>query len=262
MLLLFVLFLTGVLAGLIAEYAYHWLMHDRPLLYHSRHHKEFFRLPPAVVAHNTRDFPALLLQAGLVLLVIAPLMLFVGVWPVLAVYAGAMWHLLVVYQVAHALIHDDTVLPGFIRNSRLFRWWRGCHFAHHFHHYHNPSGNFSVTCPLLDWLFGTYLPPRPHYPALPLVLPKHKIVVPKETILLAFRGTVDSEHFPALIDQIARWSEVVSIGKLYAGAEGQLGRHVYLRLKVGAVSEQVIARLKAVPEVESAELATDHKLLN
>ncbi len=262
MLLLFVLFLTGVLVGLIAEYAYHWLMHDQPLLFHSRHHKEFFRLPPAVVAHNTRDLSALLLQAGLVLLAIAPLMLFLGVWPVLSVYAGAMWHLLFDYQVAHALIHDDTVLPGFIRNSRVFQWWRGCHFAHHFHHYHNPSGNFSVTCPLLDWLLGTYLPPRQHYPDLPLAMPKHKIVVPKETVLLAFGSTVDPKRFPSLIAPISKWSEVASIGRLDPGAEGPLGRHVYLRLKAGAVSEQVIGRLKTIPEVESAELATDHVLLN
>jgi hypothetical protein len=262
MLLLCILFLAGVLAGLIFEWWYHWLMHDRPLLFHAKHHKEFYRLPQPVVAHNTRDLPALLFQSGLALLIITPLMPFLGVVPVLTVYAGAIWHLLVVYQVVHSLLHDDTVLPGWIRHSRLFKWWKGCHYAHHFHHYHNPTGNFSVTCPLLDWLFGTYLHPRPSYPPLPLESPRHKIVVPKLTILLGFRSAVQPERLQLIIEPIAGWEEVDRTGRLYPGAEGALSRQFYVRLKNGADSQQVIARLQLIPEIEFAEIAADRNLMN
>ena len=84
--------------------------------------------------------------------------------PVVAFWAGNFWQVVVVYELCHALIHHDAWAPKVLTGSRLYRWWKGCHFEHHFH---TPARNFSVTCPLLDVLFGTYVAPRAQYEPLP-----------------------------------------------------------------------------------------------
>jgi sterol desaturase/sphingolipid hydroxylase (fatty acid hydroxylase superfamily) len=121
------------------------------------HHRDFFVLPGREVAIkdlspnlNIKFFAALLV-------VLSPLMLLWGWQPVVAAWAGAFWHLLAVYEACHAIMHYDAWLPRFLRDSRLYRWWKGCHFAHH---RHSPTGNYCVTFPIIDWCMGTYVRPK------------------------------------------------------------------------------------------------------
>jgi len=51
----------------------------------------------------------------------------------------------------------DRVLPKGFRNSSFFRWWKGCHVEHH---RGAPTGNYCVTFPALDFVLGSYVPPR------------------------------------------------------------------------------------------------------
>lgn len=146
-------FLLGWGAGILGEYWYHWLMHKVPLLFHIRHHVEYFELSDAETARKARSLGWDMVYAALVFIVLSPAMLLVGVYPVLAFYCGAFFHLVIIYESAHSIIHDDSWLPRFIKNARGYVWWRGCHHAHHLN---RPRGNFCVTCPLVDRLFGTY----------------------------------------------------------------------------------------------------------
>ncbi|MCZ7649567.1 MAG: sterol desaturase family protein [Planctomycetota bacterium] len=157
-------FFSGWLAGIFLEYALHWIMHRFALGFHIGHHREFFHLPPRAVAVRTLDPRLDLLFFAAVLAVCSPLMLVWPWWAVTLVWAGALWHVVFVYEACHALMHHEAWLPKVLRESRAFRWWRGCHFEHHFH---APAANFSVTCPWLDILFRTYAPPRPSYAELP-----------------------------------------------------------------------------------------------
>jgi sterol desaturase/sphingolipid hydroxylase (fatty acid hydroxylase superfamily) len=150
-------FLAGWAAGLFGEYVLHWSMHRFSLRFHIEHHHEFFRLPEMDVALNTIDTRMNIRYFLLLLLVSAPLMLLVGWQPVALVWAGAFWHLTLVYEIVHALFHYEHGLPRSIRCSRLFIWWKGCHAEHH---RNSPTGNYCVTCPLLDMLFGSYVRPR------------------------------------------------------------------------------------------------------
>ena len=158
------LFFLGFFAGTLVEYFYHWFMHKKPLEFHFQHHKEFFHLPPNVVADNAR---CLVSDSKLAVKILLGFALFMPwfVWlPPLVVFTGMFIQLMIVYHSCHALFHNDAWLPGAIRESKFYKWWRGCHMAHHFH---APRGNFSVTFPVLDMLFGTYVRPRPSYPKLP-----------------------------------------------------------------------------------------------
>ncbi len=158
------LFLAGWVAGVFLESLLHWIMHRFALRFHIGHHREFFHLEPRRVALNTID-PRLDIWFFLGALVLAsPLMILWGWAPVLCVWGGAFWHVVLVYEACHALMHYDAWLPEIFRKSSAYRWWKGCHYEHHFH---APTGNFSVTFPLLDKLLGTYVPPRKNYTPLP-----------------------------------------------------------------------------------------------
>jgi sterol desaturase/sphingolipid hydroxylase (fatty acid hydroxylase superfamily) len=154
------LFIAGWLAGLLAEYLLHYLMHARPLAFHIHHHKEFFIESPRQVALNTIEIDMNLAFFGDILAVATVLMPFVGWQPVLLIWGGAFWHLVIVYEACHGLIHYDAWLPRFLTHSRMYRWWKACHFEHHSH---TPTKNYCITCPVLDWLFGTYAAPRKEY---------------------------------------------------------------------------------------------------
>jgi len=153
---LLAVFFSGWLSGVIAEYLFHWIMHRWSLRFHLNHHKEFFHLTPRQVALNTLDPRLNLKFFALLLGVISPLMFYFGWLPVLMFWAGAFWHLTIVYEGCHAIMHHDAWLPPGIRQSTLYKWWKGCHFAHH---EHSPTGNFCVTFPIIDWCMGTYVPP-------------------------------------------------------------------------------------------------------
>ena len=150
-------FSAGWGLGLALEYSLHVIMHWRSLRFHLRHHHDYFNLPARDVAlGDLRPGLNIVFFAGL-LLAFVPLMFVVGVRPMLLVWGGAVWHLLVVYEACHALIHYDAVLPEIITYRSVYRWWRGCHLEHH---RHAPTGNFSVTFPVIDWMFGTYVHPK------------------------------------------------------------------------------------------------------
>jgi len=158
------IFLSGWAIGVPVEWLLHWLMHRFSLGFHIGHHREFFHLEPQVVARHTID-PRLDIWFFLGALALAsPLMFWLGWAPVLCCWGGIFWHVVIVYELCHALIHYDMFAPRFFREARLYRWWKGCHFEHHFH---EPARNFSVTCPWLDVLLGTYAAPRGAYTALP-----------------------------------------------------------------------------------------------
>jgi hypothetical protein len=158
-------FFCGWLSGLLFEYLYHWLMHKLPIASHMRHHKEFFKLQPDVIARNARCLGVSFTYAGLVFVVLLPLVLLVGWFAVLAFFAGAFWHLVIFYEIAHATIHYDAWLPRFIRERGFYDWWKRCHLCHH---WDKPHNNYSVTAPfLMDVIMGTFSFPRPSYPPLP-----------------------------------------------------------------------------------------------
>jgi len=150
------IFLAGWFAGLLGEYLLHHVMHAQPLMFHIHHHKEFFTEEPKQIAKNTIEIDMNLWFFADLLVVAAPLALVVGWEPLLLVWGGAFWHLVIVYEGCHALIHYDAILPKFVSQSRLFRWWKGCHFEHH---QSSPTKNYCITCPLVDWVFRTYKRP-------------------------------------------------------------------------------------------------------
>jgi len=157
-LILIGLFFGGWGAGVLGEYLFHWIMHRWSLRFHLNHHKQFFTLPPREVAVRDLD-PRLGIQFFAALLVVlSPGMYYWGWLPVLCFWGGAFWHLIIVYEACHAVMHYENWLPGFVRASRLFQWWKGCHFEHH---RHAPTGNYCVTFPAIDYILGTYVPPRP-----------------------------------------------------------------------------------------------------
>jgi sterol desaturase/sphingolipid hydroxylase (fatty acid hydroxylase superfamily) len=150
-------FCSGWLLGVVLEYILHIVMHRASLRFHLHHHHDFFSLEARDVALKDLS-PRLNVLFLLGLLALAsPLMLRFGVMPVLVVWGGVVWHILIVYEACHALIHYDVLIPGFIKRSRPYIWWRACHIQHH---RHSPAGNFCVTCPVLDWIFGTYVRPQ------------------------------------------------------------------------------------------------------
>ena len=155
---LLVIFLGGWLGGMLAEYTYHWYMHHKPLMFHIRHHREFFHLSPPEIARNSRNLNFDFRYAALLLISLSPLTFFWGWQPILFFWIGAFWHLVILYESSHSIIHDDSWIPRFIVRSSLYKWWKGCHFVHH---QHSPTGNYCVTFPLLDWFLGTYVHPGP-----------------------------------------------------------------------------------------------------
>lgn len=164
-------FCAGWLMALLVEYGMHWALHYYKVTQHTDHHKDFFRLPPEEVARKSRCLSTDFRYAIYVLVALLPLVAFWGWIPILTFFAGMVWHLLVVYESSHYALHYDVYVPQFIRRTNYFRWWRDCHLAHHFH---SPRGNFSVTFPALDWLMGTYVPPKGPYPDDPCTLVKRR----------------------------------------------------------------------------------------
>ena len=160
-----VLFLCGWAMGIVVEWAYHRVMRDRSFDYHVQHHKDFFHLEGNLVARMARCLVVNFRYAGYVLIAVSPLMLVFGWLPILLLYGGAMWHLLVFYQVCHAVIHDDRYVPALVKERALYKWWRGCHLEHHFY---SPRKNYCVTNPVLDMFLGTYQVPRASFPEVQL----------------------------------------------------------------------------------------------
>jgi len=151
------LFAAGWTIGLVGEYVLHWAMHRFSMKFHIAHHHEFFHLEEKDVALNTIDTRMNIQFFVALLVTLTPLMFWVGWVPVVLVWAGAFWHLTLVYEAVHALFHYDRVLPGFVRKSSVFTWWKGCHIEHH---RGAPTGNYCVTLPLLDILLRSYVAPR------------------------------------------------------------------------------------------------------
>jgi hypothetical protein len=157
-------FMSGWGFGFLLEYLLHWIMHRFTLGFHIFHHREFFHESPRTVALHTLD-PRLDIKFFLLgLAVISGLTFWFDWCQVLLFWLGSFVHIVLFYELCHALIHHPIMLPRWILKNRLFNWWRGCHLEHHFH---APLKNYSVTLPLLDLLWGSYAPPRSDYPELP-----------------------------------------------------------------------------------------------
>lgn len=171
MLTLALIFLAGWFMGLLLEYGIHWALHYYKVPIHIDHHKDFFRLSPKEVATNSRCLSTDFRYAAYVLVALLPLVFFWGWVPVFTFFLGMLWQLVVIYESCHYALHYDAYVPSIIRRTRLFRWWRRCHLAHH---YHVPRGNFSVSCPPIDWIMGTYVHPRDDYPDDPTSLVKRR----------------------------------------------------------------------------------------
>lgn len=153
-----ILFAGGWASGVLGEYLFHWIMHRRSLRFHLNHHQDFFKLPPREVAVKDLD-PRLNIRFFIIALAaVSPLMLWWGWRPVLTFWGGAFWHLVVVYELCHAVMHYDAWLPVLVRERSIYKWWKGCHFEHH---RHSPTGNYCVTFPVIDWFLGTYVHPSP-----------------------------------------------------------------------------------------------------
>ncbi len=148
---------SGWAIGLVLEYFLHIIMHRRSLAFHIHHHHDFFNLPAREVA--IKDLSPRLNVVFLLglLLVAAPLMYWLGWKPVVVGWAGVVWHILIVYEACHALIHYDAIIPELIERRGAYQWWRACHVEHH---RHSPAGNYCVSFPVLDVLFGTYIRPK------------------------------------------------------------------------------------------------------
>ena len=157
-------FLSGWLAGMLFEYTYHWYMHKVPLKFHIEHHHDFFKMPPDEVAMRSRNLWFDFTYAALLLVSLSPLVYFWGVAPVLTFWAAVFFHLVILYECSHSILHYDVWLPHVLTGSRLYRWWKGCHFAHH---HHSPTGNYCVTFPVLDWFLGSYVHPMTNDILLP-----------------------------------------------------------------------------------------------
>ncbi len=159
------IFVAGMLTGLLAEYLLHLAFHKLYFGTHKEHHRDFFVLEPKAVARKSHPLLEYGLYAVIVFLLLAPMVFLIGWVNYLIFYAGLFTHLMLVYQAVHYLFHADTELPAFIRNNKWYRWWRLCHIEHH---WHSPKRNFSVTCPLLDMVFGTFVPPGTSYRPTPV----------------------------------------------------------------------------------------------
>jgi len=150
-------FAAGLTAGVVSEYFLHWLMHRWTALgFHIGHHKEFFRLGDREIADKALHPRFDVLFFGVLLAIASPL-LWWSFWPVLFFWFGMVFHVAVVYEACHFLMHYDAWLPRLITHSKRYRWWKACHFEHH---RHSPSGNYCITFPQLDWMLGTYVHPR------------------------------------------------------------------------------------------------------
>jgi hypothetical protein len=155
----------GWLSGLLFEYLYHWLLHKLPVAAHMQHHKEFFKLEAAQIARNARCLGSSFIYAAVVFAALTPLIFLIGWLAVIAFFVGAFWHLVIVYEIAHATIHHDAWLPQRLRDAAIYNWWKRCHLAHH---WDRPHMNYSVTAPFfMDVIMGTFARPRPFYPPLP-----------------------------------------------------------------------------------------------
>lgn len=163
---------VGYVLGSLAEYVIHWLLHFVPFKIHTDHHKDFFRKTPQAVARQSRNIAFSLIVGGGVFVLMLPLVWLTGWTIMLSLYAGIFVHLVIVYEVAHSLLHDDSWLPDSLRLNACFSYWRRCHLEHH---WHRPHRNFSVTYPFVwDRLFGTFIPPRDGYRDVPIVRPGSK----------------------------------------------------------------------------------------
>jgi len=158
------LFLLGWATAIFVEYAIHRGLHVFRNTNHINHHKDFFKLPPKLVAELSDCAKADFLLITIFFAAHVPFALIWGWAPAMTVYAGMVWHLLIVYKTTHCLMHYHKQLPAFITRRRVFRWWQDCHSAHH---HHAPRGNFCITFPPLDMLFGTFVTPRDSYPEDP-----------------------------------------------------------------------------------------------
>ena len=164
MTVLVVCFFAGWLAGVLFEYTYHWYMHKVPLMFHIEHHHDFFKFPPNEVAVRARNLWFDFKYAVILLASLLPLTYFWGFAPVLTFFAAVFFHLVILYESSHSILHYDSWLPNFLTQSRLYKWWKGCHYAHH---HHSPTGNYCVTFPVMDWFLGSYISPIPSDLKLP-----------------------------------------------------------------------------------------------
>lgn len=150
-------FCAGAAFGIVAEYMLHWLMHRWTSLgFHIGHHKEYFRMGARETADRALHPRFDVFFFSLILGIVSPL-LWWSFWPVLFFWMGTLFHIVVVYEGTHWMLHYDAWLPAAIRNSKRYRWWKACHHAHH---RHSPAGNYCVTYPQLDWMLGTYVKPK------------------------------------------------------------------------------------------------------
>lgn len=157
--------LAGMVAGLFFEYFLHRVYHSHNIGTHKEHHSDFFVLEPLNTAKRAHPLLEYSKYALVVFVALSWLALLMGVKLYLIFYAGMVFHLMVIYQAVHFLFHYDRYLPRFLVESRPYIWWRLCHIEHH---WHSPRKNFSVSCPLIDMLFGTYVKPRNVYRDVPL----------------------------------------------------------------------------------------------
>ncbi|MBX9694102.1 MAG: sterol desaturase family protein [Cyanobacteria bacterium] len=157
--------LAGLVAGLFFEYGLHRVYHSHSIGTHKEHHNDFFILEALATAKRAHPLLEYSKYALIVFLCLLPLSLLIGWKYYLIFYAGMVFHLMVIYQAAHFIFHYDRYLPKFVTESRLYIWWRLCHIEHH---WHSPRKNYSVSCPFIDMLFGTYVKPRDTYRPVPV----------------------------------------------------------------------------------------------
>lgn len=159
------LFIGGAMFGMLVEYGIHRFLHAFNIRAHSNHHKDFFQMEPSAVAKRSHPLVEYSIYAAVVLVLLSPLILVLGWAGYAALYGGIFFHLMVIYQISHFTLHDDSFLPQFVRDWKWYHWWRSCHTEHH---WHIPRKNLCVTCPFVDMLFGTYMKPRGVYRKTPV----------------------------------------------------------------------------------------------
>ncbi|MBX9671430.1 MAG: sterol desaturase family protein [Candidatus Obscuribacterales bacterium] len=177
--------LAGWVGGLLFEYFLHRLYHSHNIGTHKEHHTDYFFLEPLETAKRAHPLWEYTKYALIVLICLMPLAALIGWKYYFIFYAGMVFHLMVIYQAVHFLFHYDKHLPQSVTSSEWYIWWRLCHIEHH---WHSSRKNYSVSCPFIDMLFGTYEKPRPSYRDVPMKRGGRKVEVVAETAEAAQTG--------------------------------------------------------------------------
>lgn len=83
-----------------------------------------------------------------------------------------------------------------------------------------------------------------------------------QVVNFSFAPTVPKERRPALLEQIGSWPEVAKARQLDADAEdADVGRLAYAYVSPGYRPEELLQRLRAMPEIATASEPATRKLV-